>query len=214
MRHLCIGVAFVPHKQNQQKVSQSRGVRYLIALMVHSKNEVIQVEAAHALAGVALGNNELLNEIRSNPDFSYVRILKMMYSQEEIVRLLAGNTLATFAFNNFTQQRAIAEDGGVRFACFVPFLESSDEFYRCNAAFQIVVLARIIPDEEQALSSAAGIKLITDLINESKSDLIQALAADCVARLCHTRAGIPGAFISIDTVKSLCQLLKSEADQV
>ena len=56
------------------------------------------------------------------------------------------------------------------------------------------MLARIIPDEEQAISSAAGIKLLTDLLHDSKSDFILALTADCIARLAHTRAGTLEAF--------------------
>ena len=55
--------------------------------------------------------------------------------------------------------------------------------------FQVVILSRIIKDEEQAISSAAGIKLIAELLQTSKSNDILALAADCVARLTHTRAG-------------------------
>jgi hypothetical protein len=51
------------------------------------------------------------------------------------------------------------------------------------------VLARIIPDEEQALSSAAGIKLLVDLLQDSTSNETIALACDCIARLSHTRAG-------------------------
>ncbi len=54
---------------------------------------------------------------------------------------------------------------------------------------KIVVMARIIPDEEQAISSAAGIKLLVDLLRDSANEVILALAADCVARLAHTRAG-------------------------
>jgi len=54
---------------------------------------------------------------------------------------------------------------------------------------QVVVLSRIIPDEEQALSSAAGIKLLVDILQESSSKEVLALAADCIARLGHTRAG-------------------------
>lgn len=61
----------------------------------------------------------------------------MMYAQDDVVRLLAGSALAAFAYNNISQQKEIAEQGGVRFNCFVPFLQSSDEFYRCNAAFQV-----------------------------------------------------------------------------
>ena len=83
------------------------------------------------------GNPDILEEINSNVDFSYVRILKMMYSRDDDVRLLAGSALAAFAYNNINQQKEIAEQGGVRFNCFVPFLQSSDEHFRCNAAFQV-----------------------------------------------------------------------------
>ena len=55
---------------------------------------------------------------------------------------------------------------------------------------QVIVLSRVIPDEEQAVISAAGIKLISDILHESRSPVIQALAADCIARLAHTRAGM------------------------
>ena len=75
--------------------------------------------------------------MHGNLDFSYVRILKMLYAADEEVRLLAGSALATFAYNSISQQREIADQGGVRFNCFVPFLRSSNEFHRCNAAYQV-----------------------------------------------------------------------------
>ncbi len=52
-----------------------------------------------------------------------------------------------------------------------------------------MTLARIIPDEEQAVSSAAGIKLLVELLEKSSSNEILALTSDCIARLSHTRAG-------------------------
>ncbi|XP_045192048.2 ankyrin and armadillo repeat-containing protein-like [Mercenaria mercenaria] len=214
LRHLCVGVGYVPHKRNQTTISQSRGIKFLIALMVHSKDEMIQVESAVTLGCVSLGNQEILEEINGTIDFSYVRILKMMYAQHDVVRLLAGSALAAFAYNNINQQKEIAEQGGVRFNCFIPFLQSSDEFYRCNAAFQVVVLSKIIPDEEQALSSATGIKLLVDLLQDSQSDQILALASDCIARLAHTRAGVPSAIIAINAVEFLTKLLLHPAEQV
>ena len=60
---------------------------------------------------------------------------------------------------------------------------------------QVVVLARIIPDEEQAISSATGIKLLVDLLRDSASDQIVAMSCDCIARLSHTRAGMYGVAI-------------------
>lgn len=59
LRHLCVGVGYVPHPMNQQMIAGSRGIKFLVALMVHSQNEIIQVEAAHTLACVALGESYL-----------------------------------------------------------------------------------------------------------------------------------------------------------
>ncbi|XP_041376737.1 ankyrin and armadillo repeat-containing protein-like [Gigantopelta aegis] len=214
LRYLCVAVGNVPHHKNQMTISSSQGVKYLVALMVHSANEMIRVEAAVTLGHVSMGNKVILNEIHRYPDFSCVRILRMMYSQDNTVRLLAGSALAAFAYNNVMQQKEIAEQGGVRFASFIPFLMSDDEYFRCEAAYQIVILARIIPDEEQAKSSAAGIKLIVDLLENSTSDTILMLACDCIARLAHTRAGVPAAILAINAVDHLCRLLLSKAEQV
>ncbi|XP_077982959.1 ankyrin and armadillo repeat-containing protein-like isoform X2 [Glandiceps talaboti] len=214
LRHLCVSVGYVPHKINQNTLANSRGIRYLIPLMIYSKNELIQVEAALTLGCSSLGNHDVMSQITDNVDFNYVHILRLLYSKDDLVKLLAGSALGAFAYNNLGQQKNIAESGGVRYHCFVPFLESEDEFYRCNAAFQVVSLARIIPDEDQASSSAIGIKLLVDLLEDSKNEEIQALASDCIARLAHTRAGVPAAIVSVNAVILLCQLMLSESEQV
>lgn len=79
----------------------------------------------------------MMAEISDNLDFNYIHILRLLYSKDSLVRLLAGGALAAFSYNSLGQQQEIEESGGVRHHCFVPFLESSDEFYRCNAAFQV-----------------------------------------------------------------------------
>ncbi|XP_071957415.1 ankyrin and armadillo repeat-containing protein-like isoform X2 [Antedon mediterranea] len=214
LRYLCIGIGFIPHIKNQNTILSARGIKYLVALMVHSRNELVQVEAALTLGSCSVGNPEVMNDIGDNIEFDYIHILRLQYSKEEIVRLLAGSALAAFAFNNITQQREIAESGGVRYHCFVPYLESDDEFYRCNAAFQVVVLARIIPDEDQATSSAIGIKLLVDMLEQSKNDQILAITCDCIARLSHTRAGVPAAIVSIESIDKLCGLLCADNEQV
>ncbi|KAK7114038.1 hypothetical protein V1264_000165 [Littorina saxatilis] len=214
LRHLCVGVGNVPHHKNQTTISTSSGIKLLVALMVHSLSERIQVESAFTLGSVSLGNNEILEEIHTNLDFSYVRILKMLYSREEEVRLLAGSALATFAYNNIYQQQEIADQGGVRFNCFVPFLRSDSELYRCHAAYQVVVLSRIIPDEEQAKSSAFGIKLLVDILDQSMNDNVRSLAAGFVSCLAHTRAGVPSAIVAVRAVEYLSRMLLSKSEQV
>ena len=55
LRHLCVGVGYVPHRKNQTTIAQARGVRFLVGLMVHSRDEMIQVESALTLGYVSLG---------------------------------------------------------------------------------------------------------------------------------------------------------------
>ena len=51
------------------------------------------------------------------------------------------------------------------------------------------MLSRIIPDREPAISSAEGIKTLMNCLEKTTDDDVRALAADCIARLAHTRAG-------------------------
>ena len=125
--------------------------------------------------------------------------LRQLYDEDEEVHLLAGAALAVFAYNNVANQRNIAMSGGVRYNAFLSFLESKNEEQSTYAAFQIVVLSRIIPDEDQSLTSATGIKLLVSHLNSNNED-IQTAAANFIGGLAHTRAGIPGAIISIGTI--------------
>nr|XP_009858879.1 ankyrin and armadillo repeat-containing protein-like [Ciona intestinalis]XP_026690678.1 ankyrin and armadillo repeat-containing protein-like [Ciona intestinalis] len=214
LRHLCIGIGYVTNTANQTTIAQSRGLKFLVALMAHSKAEMIQVEAALTLAAIALGHSENIASLEENPDFTFLHIIRLLYSNNDKVGILAGTALATFSFNNVLQQKAIAECGGVRWHNFAPHLTSKDDIAAINAAFQAVVLSRIIPDEEPAVSSAEGIKELVNRLEHTKKDHSKALAADCIARLSHTRAGVPSAMVSINVIPHLCKLLEPQNDQV
>ncbi|XP_063294854.1 ankyrin and armadillo repeat-containing protein-like [Pelobates fuscus] len=214
LRHICLGVGYIPHNKNQTMVAVSRGLKLLIALMTQSQSECIQVEAALAIAASVQGHPRNLNIVCKNAGFSYSPILQLLASPNEEVRLLAGEALATFAFNSSSQQKAITHCGGVQWCNFAPFLESANASYRAHAAFQLVVLAKIIPDKDPSYSSATGIQTLVGVLESSGSNNTIALAADCVARLSHSRTGVSEAMVSIDVVNLLCQLLSSASDQV
>ncbi|XP_053305618.1 ankyrin and armadillo repeat-containing protein-like [Spea bombifrons] len=214
LRHICLGVGYVPNSRNQTAVANSKGLKILVGLMVRSPSRYIRVEAALAMAASVLGHPKNLDVLVKIPGFSYRHVIQLLRSPDEEVRVLAGAALATFAFNSRSQQREIAQSGGVHWGDFEPFLHSTNWSYRAHAAFQVVVLARIIPDVDPAYTSAAGIQMLVCLLEGSSSGDVVALAADCVARLSHTRAGVPAAMVSIDVVRMLCQHLKSPSDQV
>ncbi|KAK1163540.1 ankyrin and armadillo repeat-containing protein-like [Acipenser oxyrinchus oxyrinchus] len=137
------------------------------------------------------GNSETAALLDSHPDFSYGHVLRLLYSLRPEVRLLTGIAIATFTFNSVTQQRAIAESEGVRWHNFQPFLRcaSSQIEGSFSSFFKCVVLSQIIPDNQPASACALAIQTIMGTLEHSQSKPILALAADCVGRLAHTRAG-------------------------
>ena len=209
VRALCLGLGFRPHSQNQNVVFKEGGLRYLIRYMVQAQQDIIKVEAAYTLSCVCLSNAANMKATAEHRDFSYVHILRLLYDDDKEVQILAGAALAAFAYNNVSNQRSIAMDGGIRYHSFLPFLESKNESHVTHAAFQVVVLSRIIPDEDQSLTSATGIKLLVSLLRSLSED-IQMAAANFIGGLSHTRAGIPGAIISIGTIPLLGKLLTSQ----
>ncbi|XP_019361103.1 PREDICTED: ankyrin and armadillo repeat-containing protein-like [Gavialis gangeticus] len=70
------------------------------------------------------------------------------------------------------------------------------------------------PDNEPANIAAIGIRTIVDTLERSQTHHALALAADCVACLAHTCAGISAALVSIDADGVLFQLLSSSVDLV
>ncbi|XP_075694455.1 uncharacterized protein LOC142661093 [Rhinoderma darwinii] len=214
LQHVCLGVGFIPHGKLQSAVANFRGLKFLIALMRHSKSEHIKVEAALAIAASVLGHSENLKLIGKNSGFSYSHVLLLLRSSDEEVRLTAGEALATFAFNSTSQQKDIVQNGGLTWGDFSPVLESADPNHRALAAFQLVVLAHIISDKDPSYTCAVGIQTLVGLLETTPSYDTLALAADCVARLSHTRAGLSAAMVSIDIVNLLCPLLSSPSQQV
>ena len=75
IRHLCVGVGYLPHPQNQNTVARARGVKVLIALLMLSNNELIQVESALSLASIALGRFKM---IYSRPVISLPRSILLV----------------------------------------------------------------------------------------------------------------------------------------
>ena len=90
-------------------------------------------------------------------------------------------------------------------------MESKNEKQATYAAFQVVVLSRIIPDEDQSLTPATGLKL---LVSPHLTQQLQAPAANFIGGLGHTRAGLPGAIIFIGRIPLLGKLLTSQYETV
>ena len=78
---------------------------------------------------------------------------------------------------------------------------------------QVVVLARVIVDQDQVTLTAKGIMLLVTKL-QSADDKVLVLACSLLSSLAHTRAGIPDAMITSGAIDLLVNHLNSENDQV
>ena len=211
LRAICIQTGFRPHVKGQGAIVVDGGIKFLVRYFVHSRKAAIQAEAAYTLACIALGNQDTNSVVVDMFEFS--RLTDLMSHENKNVKLIAAHALALFAFNNTHNQKCIASSGTLVYSMFKPLLASSEFETTAKAAFQVVVLSRIFPDEDQANTSAAGIQKLVTLLQQDDEEL-QAMCSNFIAGLSHTRPGIPAAFVSIGTIQVLANLLTSQSENV
>ncbi|XP_063964781.1 ankyrin and armadillo repeat-containing protein-like isoform X3 [Lytechinus pictus] len=210
---LCIGVANRNNPVTQNKIAEEGAIGTLVGILRSSSNPHIKVEIAVTLGAIILGNRSNQKLLEEEPMFSIHLLLQLMNEKDESVRLKAGTALSTFAFNNTSQQYNIREAGGIRMSNFQRFLESEDDSHQAHAAFQIVVLARVIVDRDQVSLSAEGVTRLVGLLKSENQNTV-ILAGSLLASLAHTRAGIPDAMITSGAVDILIYHLNSDNIEV
>ncbi|XP_022304477.2 ankyrin and armadillo repeat-containing protein-like isoform X4 [Crassostrea virginica] len=210
---LCVGVAYCNNKVTQRKIAEEGAIPTLVTYLNQPPSEEVQVEVAIALGCIVLSNTRNQELLQEEPGFNFDVLLDLLKSKSEAIRLRAGMALTIFAFNNTPQQYAIREAGGIMYSVFEPFLNSSIEYDVCYAAFQIVVLARVIVDQDQVMLTASGVTLLVKKLHSTEDNVI-VLAASLLSSLAHTRAGIPDAMVTSGAIDVLVDKLSSQNDQV
>ncbi|XP_070097508.1 ankyrin and armadillo repeat-containing protein isoform X3 [Equus caballus] len=210
---ICIGVAHTSNPTSQQFVVEENAFPVLIQLLRNHPSPNIKVEVAFSLACIVLRNDVLQKELQENEGFKYADVLYLLHSQDKDICLRAGYALTLFAFNNRFQQYLILESGIMTISIFEPFLESTIETEKVMAAFQIIVLAKVIIDVDHITLSARGVTILVDSLYSAHS-ATTALTGNLIASLAHSRAGIPEAFTTLGTIQRLCYHLYSEKEEV
>ncbi|GFR60921.1 ankyrin and armadillo repeat-containing protein [Elysia marginata] len=210
---LCVGVAYRNNKVTQRKIAEEGGIPVLVNLLLYPPNDEIQVEVAISLGCVVLSNKENQEKLAEEPSFRFNTLLNLLKSKDQEISLRAGMALTIFAFNKTPQQFSIREAGGIKYSVFENFINTPDEFYQCYAAFQVVVLARVIVDRDQVPLTAQGISLLVSKI-ESSEEKVVVLACSLLSSLAHTRAGLTDAMITTGALDLLVKRLDSDNDIV
>nr|XP_060636465.1 ankyrin and armadillo repeat-containing protein [Anolis sagrei ordinatus] len=210
---ICVGEANISNPASQESVVEEGALPILVHLLKTHPSLQIKVEVAFSLACIVLKNSTLQNVLQEKEGFNYTDVLKLLYAQDKDICLRAGHAIAFFAYNNPTQQLLILDTGPISLSMFEDFLVSDIEMERAMAAFQIVVLARIIVDKDQVSLSARGVSILVDLLCSEKAATL-VLTGKLLASLAHTRAGIPEAITSLGTVQRLCYHLYAKEEEV
>nr|XP_014966019.2 ankyrin and armadillo repeat-containing protein isoform X5 [Macaca mulatta] len=208
-----VGVAHTSNPVSQQFVVDENAFPVLIQLLRNHPSPNIKVEVAFSLACIVLGNDVLQKDLHENEGFEYADVLYLLHSTEKDICLRAGYALTLFAFNNRFQQYLILESGIMTISIFEPFLESIVETEKAMAAFQIVVLAKVIRDVDHITLSARGVTILVDCLYSVQTSTI-VLTGNLIASLAHSRAGIPEAFTTLGTIQRLCYHLYSGTEEV
>ncbi|EDV26749.1 uncharacterized protein TRIADDRAFT_22532 [Trichoplax adhaerens] len=208
---LCIGVAHTNNRPLQNEIAPE-AIPLLVEYMNDASHELIQVDSACTIACLTLNNSTTQKLLQNYEKFNYQLILQLFESDNEEVRLKAGTALTTFAFKDARQKNAIVKAGGIQLSLIIQFLESSDELFRVNAAFQMIVLAPVINNCDQVELTAIAIEQLIKLL-ESSEETTQILVARAIASLAHTRPGIAAAFMTCGAVIVLINKLEKSKEE-
>ena len=198
---LTIKTALVPNVAIQTSIAAS-GITLLTSLLVSHGNELVRVEAACTLAKLVLNHKQNEKKLMKEPKFSYLVVLKFYSSENENVRLLAGHALAIFAFNNPERLDVMVAHGSLNYQHLFYFIQSKNEFHQTHAAFQAVVLAKMICGIKDVNACIQGIRILIHLLN-SKREEIQILSSEFLASLARSKSGVPEAIILAGAMDSL-----------
>ncbi|XP_026768541.3 ankyrin and armadillo repeat-containing protein [Pangasianodon hypophthalmus] len=210
---LCIGVAHTNNRNSQNVIYEEKAIPTLLELLQSHKSLQVKVQVSQTLACILMGNQELQTTFWEQEDFSYDIILELLQAQDRSIRLEAGHALALFAYNNPKQQAAIKKKGGVPLQAFETFLGSDDETERAKAAFQMIVLAKVITGSDQVTLTARGVTILVKLLQSDKNTTV-VITAQLLASLAHTRAGIPDGIVTMGAIEHLSTHLYSEDEEV
>lgn len=216
---LCIGVAHINCDTTQRLVAAEGAIELLLErIWKLPHDETMQVDLFHCLACVVTGCCDNEQRLNDNDKFEFDIILKLISSERLSAKFGALASLALFAFNRISQQQKITRIGDIELEDFEELFKSDNPIFRVGAAFQLVVLARMVFGSNVVEVTARGIVVLADALDcdsddPSNHNVILA-AASYLASLAHTRAGIPDAFVTAGAVLKLLRHITSRHDGV
>ncbi|CAI9727588.1 ankyrin and armadillo repeat-containing protein-like [Octopus vulgaris] len=208
---LCIGVAYTNNEYVQSKIAEEGAIPVLIQLQDDSSCPEMQVEILTTLACIVLQNQNNQTLLSNEMKFNWNCLLNLLQSPKQDIRLRSGMALTIFSFNNLSYQYSIRHTGAIDYSIYEEFLESPDPYFRSYAAFQIVVLARVVMGRSSVFLTATGVSILVETLKSEDDDVV-ILAASLLSSLSHMRAGITDAMVTVGALEFLIEKLNTTSN--
>ncbi|CAF1118371.1 unnamed protein product [Adineta ricciae] len=220
IQQLCLLPTFRPCRANQTIFQKANGINQLLTLIRRSnKEKLLQAKAITTIAYAVFDhkeNKDILTKETVRQLFK--RIASLLNASEEIVQVEAGAGLVTFICNDEHHYNLYSEELSLDLEHFRPLLTSENIVIRCNAAFQMIIVIRLINETVAAEWIGRALLILFRVIGDPRvDDEDKLLPTDIIGRLAHIptgfgihkHSGVCEAIIASDGLDHLISLLNS-----
>ncbi|UJR37586.1 hypothetical protein I4U23_030284 [Adineta vaga] len=224
IQQLCLLPTFRPCRTNQTIFQKANGISQLLTLIRRTnKDKLLQAKAISTIAYAVFDHKENKDVLtKEGVRQLFRRIASLIYSSDEIIQIEAGNGLITFICNDVNYYNLCSEELSLDHEHFRLLLTSENIYFRCNAAFQMIILIRLIDETTAAEWIGRALLILFRVIGDPRiADEDKLLPTDIIGRLAHIptgfgihkHSGVCEAIIASDGLDHLISLLNS-SDQL
>lgn len=210
LEQLSYQLAMRPNRGIQKAVLEADGLSLLLRLHTDSLNPRVKLQAACTLSALTIGSPALKKIVLKHPKFSLSKLIELLGS-EESTRMVA-KAICYLAYNSLEFQCKIMELQKLPTRPFYCLLASPEKEVSTEAAFQMIVLARVLETDHQATILGESIRHLArelrEAVEEGKMET-QVHVSSLICALLHTRAGISNGILSLDIIPLLVKMLLS-----
>ena len=212
-------IALRPNREMQTKILEEKGIRLLLKLQASTQRSDIKLQAICTLSALSIASCKIKKMILSSSLFSLKDLIHLLttlsqdYTTNTNELVLVCRSICFLAYNSLETQTTIFNTQQIPIEPY-RYLMTCNSQLSTEAAFQMIVLANILDERENivALSIRHLVGTLRRALDCEDEDL-QVHICTLVSSLLQSRAGIRQAFIAVDLVSLLVQVILSPLEQ-
>ncbi|CAF1213803.1 unnamed protein product [Adineta steineri] len=204
---LCTGAALTPNTLLQNAIVEEDAMAVIILISDIIEYVDVKVECILSLSKIVSNNIDNQKHLANNFNINDF-IVKFIQITEPDLKLRALLALALFAYNNLENQSTLKRTNAILYESFRPFIESQNPLHSTMACFQVIILTRVISDneDEQVALTAHAIMKLAELLLQTNTALVTQIAK-YISSLARIRTGISDGLLSCEVLGRLIDKL-------